>query len=116
MKKQVLALITAVAGLVGYAEARIAAVIEHIETLKPALEKIDRALDTLDALQGDASLFLRRDGIERSWEIMDPIIQSWDSDDAPPLEIYERASWGPGASRKLLAADDREWQRGCGIH
>ena len=70
----------------------------------------------LDALQGDASLFLRRDGIERSWEIMDPIIRGWDSDDAPPLELYERGGWGPGASRKLLAADDREWQRGCGIH
>ena len=70
----------------------------------------------LDALQGDASLFLRRDGIERSWEIMDPIIRGWDSDDAPPLEIYERGSWGPGASGKLLAADGREWQRGCGIH
>ena len=70
----------------------------------------------LDALQGDASLFLRRDGIERSWKIMDPIIRGWDSDDAPPLEIYEPGSWGPGASRKLLPADGREWQRGCGIH
>jgi glucose-6-phosphate 1-dehydrogenase len=70
----------------------------------------------LDALQGDASLFLRRDGIERSWEIMDPILRGWDSDDAPPLEIYERGSWGPEGSAKLLAADGRTWQRGCGIH
>ena len=70
----------------------------------------------LDALQGDASLFLRRDGIERSWEIMDPILRAWDSDDVPPLEIYERGSWGPEGSTNLLAADGRKWQRGCGIH
>jgi glucose-6-phosphate 1-dehydrogenase len=70
----------------------------------------------LDALQGDASLFLRRDGIERSWEIIDPILRGWDSDDAPPLEMYERGSWGPTSSAKLLAADGRQWQRGCGVH
>ncbi len=28
----------------------------------------------LDAMQGDASLFMRGDEIERAWEIMDPII------------------------------------------
>ena len=70
----------------------------------------------LDALHGDASLFLRRDGIERSWEIMDPILRAWDRDDTPPLEIYERGSWGPEGSTKLLATDGRKWQRGCGIH
>ena len=36
MKKKVLAIITAIAGLVGDAEARIATVMERIETLKPA--------------------------------------------------------------------------------
>ena len=70
----------------------------------------------LDALQGDASLFLRRDGIELSWQIMDPVIQAWASKEAPPLAGYERGSWGPSEADALLARDGRAWERGCGVH
>ncbi len=70
----------------------------------------------LDALQGDASLFLRRDGIELSWQIMDPVIEAWASKDAPPLARYERGSWGPSEADALLARNGRAWERGCGVH
>jgi glucose-6-phosphate 1-dehydrogenase len=57
----------------------------------------------LDALQGDASLFTRSDGIELSWKLMDPIIQGWEGPNAPLLTIYERGSWGPKEADDLIS-------------
>jgi len=67
----------------------------------------------LEALDGDASLFTRSDGIEASWKMVDPIIQGWDAHNDPPLAIYPAGSWGPGASDQLLARDGRGWRLGC---
>lgn len=69
----------------------------------------------LDGIQGDASLFTRSDGIERSWELMDPIIRGWDGSEAPPLARYERGSWGPKEADDFLSRDGG-WLRGCGEH
>ncbi len=70
----------------------------------------------LDALQGDASLFARSDGIELSWRIMDPIIHGWETEKAPPMAIYEPGSWGPSEAEELLTREGRSWLRGCGQH
>jgi glucose-6-phosphate 1-dehydrogenase len=68
----------------------------------------------LDALNGDASLFVRSDGIERSWQIIDPILVGWQSADAPPLVTYARGSWGPEAADQLLARENHHWRQYCG--
>jgi glucose-6-phosphate 1-dehydrogenase len=68
----------------------------------------------LDALHGDASLFAREDEVELSWRIMDPVVQGFASDDAPPLETYERGSWGPKGGDELLAREGRGWLHGSG--
>ena len=70
----------------------------------------------LDALQGDASLFMRNDGIERSWRLIDEIRTGWSSPAAPPLVFYDRGSWGPQAAEDLLERDGRAWLLGCGVH
>jgi glucose-6-phosphate 1-dehydrogenase len=67
----------------------------------------------LDALNGDASLFTRADGIELAWNIIDPIIHGWETDSAPPLTFYEPGSWGPEEGDDLLARDGRAWHKGC---
>jgi len=67
----------------------------------------------LDALQGDASLFIRSDAIELSWKLIDPILQGWERSEEPPLEIYERGSGGPAQADALLVRDGRCWLRGC---
>jgi glucose-6-phosphate 1-dehydrogenase len=64
----------------------------------------------LDAIQGDASLFMRSDEIERAWEIMDPIIAATSGPDAPDPEQYPVGSQGPGCADKLLAGEGRAWQ------
>jgi glucose-6-phosphate 1-dehydrogenase len=68
----------------------------------------------LDALNGDASLFVRSDGIESSWRLIDPILQGWQTPDAPPLEIYRRGTWGPHAANMLVGREGHQWRQGCG--
>ena len=63
----------------------------------------------LDAIQGDASLFMRSDEIERAWEIMDPIIQAVEAPDAPKPQLYEIGSQGPSCADKMLENDGRKW-------
>lgn len=66
-----------------------------------------------DALDGDAALFTRSDEIELSWEIIDPILETWEAGNEPPLEIYEPGSDGPDGARELIARDGRAWRFGC---
>ena len=61
----------------------------------------------LEALDGDASLFTRSDGIEAAWQVMDPILQGWEDQNIPPLVIYPVGSWGPGETDLLLIRDGR---------
>jgi glucose-6-phosphate 1-dehydrogenase len=67
----------------------------------------------LDAMAGDASLFARADEIELSWEVIDPILETWHSKLAPPLEFYERGTWGPPEADQLLERSGRHWRLGC---
>jgi glucose-6-phosphate 1-dehydrogenase len=57
------------------------------------LEGYERLI--LEAMIGDQSLFTRSDEIDRVWEVAMPLIE-----DPPPLEKYERGSWGPEAAIK----------------
>jgi glucose-6-phosphate 1-dehydrogenase len=63
----------------------------------------------LDALQGDASLFTRADEVEMAWSLIDPIAQAWETEQIPPLALYEPGSWGPAEADALLAKDGRAW-------
>jgi glucose-6-phosphate 1-dehydrogenase len=81
------------------------------ERLPDAYERL-----LLDALNGDASLFTRSDGIEAAWQLIDQVVQGWEAPDALPLAIYEPGSWGPAEANDFLARDGRVWLRGCGEH
>jgi glucose-6-phosphate 1-dehydrogenase len=70
----------------------------------------------LDAIQGDASLFTRADDIETAWRLIDPVLEGWQTEAAPPLTTYEPGSWGPEAAQELLVRDGRIWRYGCGVH
>jgi len=70
-------------------------------------ESYERLL--LDAIQGDAALFTRADEVETAWSLIDPILQTWDSHQTPPLAVYKPGSWGPPEGYDLLARDGRRW-------
>ena len=52
-------------------------------------------------MAGGHTVFPGGKEIERSWEIVDPLIEAWESAGHP--EQYEKGSWGPGASDDLVA-------------
>ncbi len=68
----------------------------------------------LNAIENDASLFTRSDGIEACWKLVDPILQGWENTGMPDLCFYEPGSWGPKEAEILLERDGRRWQLGCG--
>ena len=50
-----------------------------------------------DALDGNKQLFPDEDAIEQTWRIVQPLL-----DDPPPVEPYERGTWGPESASHLL--------------
>ena len=62
----------------------------------------ERLLD--DAMDGDASLFARQDGVEEAWRIVEPLL----SVTTEPLP-YALGTWGPGAAGELIGP--RAWRQ-----
>jgi glucose-6-phosphate 1-dehydrogenase len=64
----------------------------------------------LDALAGDATLFIRRDEVEAAWSIIDPIREGWGNEPLNERAFYEAGTWGPPSADELLAASSRAWR------
>jgi glucose-6-phosphate 1-dehydrogenase len=62
----------------------------------------------LDAIAGNASLFIHRDEGSAAWHWVDPIIEQWKKQKDAPF-LYRAGTWGPSESQDLLAKDKREW-------
>lgn len=62
----------------------------------------------LDAMSGDASLFIRSDEIESAWSFCDLILSAWEADPGP-VHPYVPGTWGPEAADELLTRDGRRW-------
>jgi len=85
-----------------------------------ALQDTERAGDVLeayerliyDAMRGDHTLFTNAEGIERLWEISQPLL-----DDPPPVRPYAPGTWGPNSVHQLIAPRawrlpfERTWRR-----
>ena len=54
-----------------------------------------------EVFAGGHTMFPSGKEIERSWEIVDPLVEAWESEGHP--ESYQRGSWGPGAADELVA-------------
>jgi len=81
------------------------------ETGKSAsiLEAYERLIH--DAMSGDHTLFTHAEGVERLWEISEPLLEN-----PPPVRPYSPGSWGPNAIHQLIAPDawrlpfERRWR------
>jgi glucose-6-phosphate 1-dehydrogenase len=62
----------------------------------------------MDALRGNAALFMRRDEVEAAWKFIDPIREAWAQSQEPPRP-YAAGTWGPNASVALIERDGRTW-------
>ncbi|MCV5918916.1 glucose-6-phosphate dehydrogenase, partial [Escherichia coli] len=58
----------------------------------------------LDALEGDASLFIRFDEVEWAWRLIEPVLEA-----SHPPEPYAVGSDGP-AGQHYLMEDPHRWR------
>jgi glucose-6-phosphate 1-dehydrogenase len=65
------------------------------------LEAYERLI--LDAMKGERTLFTTAEGIERLWEVSQPLL-----DDPPPVRPYPVGTWGPNSVHQLIAP--RAWR------
>lgn len=62
----------------------------------------------IDIIEGDQSLFIREDEIEKSWEIVQPILDFWR--EANNIPTYPQGSWGPKEAEDFIRRDGKEWR------
>jgi glucose-6-phosphate 1-dehydrogenase len=54
------------------------------------------------AMVGDSTRFTRQDGVEETWRVMQPLLDS-----PPAVHPYAPGTWGPKAAAELVAGHDR---------
>jgi glucose-6-phosphate 1-dehydrogenase len=64
----------------------------------------------LEAMAGDATLFIRRDEVETAWQIVDNIRRAWGREPLSNREFYGAGTWGPVAADDLLAQLGHTWR------
>ncbi len=62
----------------------------------------------LDLIEGDPTLFVRRDEVEAQWAWIDAIREGWKSGNVKP-KPYASGSWGPSAAIALTERDGVTW-------
>ena len=83
---------------------------QETDLVEDVLEAYERLI--LDAMKGDHTLFNSAEGIERLWEVSEPLM-----DDPPPVRPYQQGSWGPNAIHQLIAPHawrlpfERSWRQ-----
>ena len=69
------------------------------------------AYETLleDVLEANPTLFMRADQVEAAWEIIQPILEAWQT--RPPVDFpnYAPGTWGPEDAEALIARAGYNW-------
>ena len=65
----------------------------------------------LDVIQGDATLFIRRDEVEAQWRLITPIEEAWATQQDPELAHYDAGADGPAEADAMLKRNGHEWRK-----
>jgi glucose-6-phosphate 1-dehydrogenase len=65
----------------------------------------------LDCMQGDATLYARGDSVEKAWEYVQPILDTWQNNPDIPIYGYPAGTWGPEVVDGLM--EDSLWRYPC---
>jgi glucose-6-phosphate 1-dehydrogenase len=65
----------------------------------------------LDVIVGDATLFMRDDAVEASWQWIQPILDAWAASGERWLPEYPAGTWGPVEADRLIDADGHVWRQ-----
>ncbi|HTE33838.1 MAG TPA: glucose-6-phosphate dehydrogenase [Chryseolinea sp.] len=63
----------------------------------------------LDTMLGDQTLFMRGDQVEAAWELLMPILNTWNGKKSLSFPNYPSDSWGPETAEALIAKDGYHW-------
>jgi glucose-6-phosphate 1-dehydrogenase len=63
----------------------------------------------LDAMVGDATLFMRSDQVEEAWKVITPIQEAWASRESLDFPNYSAGTWGPESAEALIARQGHTW-------
>jgi glucose-6-phosphate 1-dehydrogenase len=63
----------------------------------------------LDVMLGDQTLFMRGDQVEEAWDLVMPILTSWQNRVSQNFPNYSADSWGPELAEALVAKDGFHW-------
>ena len=63
----------------------------------------------LEILTGDQTLFMRADQVEEAWDLLMPILHSWQSKKSLNFPNYQAGIWGPEIAEALIAQDGFHW-------
>jgi glucose-6-phosphate 1-dehydrogenase len=64
----------------------------------------------LDVMQGDATLFVRRDEVEAQWALITPLLDAWARQTPPKFPNYAAGSEGPREADEMLARSGHKWR------
>jgi glucose-6-phosphate 1-dehydrogenase len=67
----------------------------------PLVEAYEMLL--LEAMRGDQTLFIRQEGLERAWEVLEPVFEN-----RPVARRYDPGTWGPAEADELISP--RRWE------
>jgi glucose-6-phosphate 1-dehydrogenase len=63
----------------------------------------------LEIMTCDQTLFMRADQVEIAWELLMPVLNSWQSKHSLNFPNYSAGSWGPEIAEALIARDGYHW-------
>ncbi|MEO8403740.1 MAG: glucose-6-phosphate dehydrogenase [Chitinophagaceae bacterium] len=69
------------------------------------------AYETLleDVIEGNPTLFMRADQVEAAWQVITPILETWEKRQPIDFPNYAPGSWGPEDAEALIAKDGHHW-------
>ena len=62
----------------------------------------------LDLIEGDTTLFVRRDEVEAQWQWVDSIVEGW-RESGVKVAQYGAGNWGPSSAIALIERDGASW-------
>jgi len=83
----------------------------HYSSLSGA--KLPTAYERLlhDCMTGDATLYARGDAVEKAWEFVQPVINTWKNKPEIPIYGYPAGTWGPEEAEQLI--ENGDWRYPC---
>ena len=88
---------------------QVALALDFHEEFASARKRIAYERLYLDAIEGNGTLFVRRDETEAAWQWVDAILDGWRSANHAP-KPYPAGTWGPSAAVSLIERHGHGWR------